>query len=610
MFLKMLKKRLGHNDDGIAMVMVIGVGSVLTLLAVAAVAYTTGSINKASDDEDWNGALAAAYAGVEEYQSMLANDPGYIRYGNPLSTHTKYVDPATPTLVSSVVAPPTANPAFGLGTGGPWAKVPGSAKVTGGAANAFYRYEVNNSKYYSQGTVTLRSTGKVGSTTRTIYADLKQTGFVDYVYFTDKETVDPYDDLSPCNRYFYDTPTRPTSGTVTCTDIQFGAADVIHGDVHSNDRIVIECGATFEGPITTGYKPASASTLNYKKVGTCTQPNFAGGVPPVSVTPTGLPATNSEMKKETRTDLPDTVPNPGCLYTGPTSITFTSDGYMQVISPYTRKTQVSGEPATSGTTPAACGTVGTATGSLGSLAGARVKVPTNNLVFVQNVPGTSTDPNYTAATTVMTNGVASTNSAYLSCKGSDAKNVLGYPKTNEVAPAAINSVPSYGCRNGDLFVKGTMSGALTVSAENYVYITDDVQYNDDEKDVLGLVGQNAIYMWSPVKKTGTSTYGCLDGYCDTDRTVEAALLSVAHTITVQNVAISVPYRGILTIKGSMAQKFRGIVRNNSGYNKDYNYDKRFKYMAPPKFLTPASTTYGVSTWIEIKPVFNASGSYR
>jgi len=606
MFIKMLKKRLGRNEDGIAMIMVIGVGSVLTLLAVAAVAYTTGSISKAGNDEEWNGALAAAYAGVEEYQSLLANDPGYVRYGNPASTHTQYVDPATPTLVSSVVAPPTTNPAFGLGTAGTWAKVPGSAKVAGGAANAFYRYEVNNAKYYSEGTVTLRSTGKVGDSVRTIYADLKQSGFVDYVYFTDIETTDPYSDTSVCARHVWDVPPRDSG----CQEITFLATDVIHGDVHSNDRISITCGATFEGPITTGYKPP-AGGLTYKKSGTCTAPNFAGGIPPVSVTPVPIPPTNAQMKKETRTDLPDVVPNPGCLYTGPTSIVMTNDGYMQIISPYTKKTQVSGEPATSGTTPAACGTPGTAVGSLGSLLGAKVKVPTNNLIFVQNVPSVVGDPNYTATTDTMTNGVATTNAAYLSCRGSDAKNVLGYPKTGETAPAAINSTPSYGCRNGDVFIKGKLNGAVTVSAENYVYVTDDIEYNNDDKDVLGLVGQNAIYVWAPVKKSATnSTYTCLTGYCDTDRTIEAALLSVAHNFTVQNVAIDVPYRGTLTLKGSIAQKYRGIVYNNSGYVKDYNYDKRFKYMAPPKFLTPASTTYGVSTWVEIKPVFKASGAYR
>ena len=37
-----------------------------------------------------------------------------------------------------------------------------------------------------------------------------------------------------------------------------------------------------------------------------------------------MPATKANMIQEMRNDIPAKVPSPGCLYTGPTKITFNS----------------------------------------------------------------------------------------------------------------------------------------------------------------------------------------------------------------------------------------------------------------------------------------------
>jgi hypothetical protein len=70
-------------------------------------------------------------------------------------------------------------------------------------------------------------------------------------------------------------------------------------------------------------------------------------------------------------------------------------------------------------------------------------------------------------------------------------------------------------------------------------------------------------------------------------------------------------RGTLTILGSVAQKFRGAVgtTGGTGYTKNYIYDARFRYTAPPKFLSPVTTTYGVNVWVEISPIFKSNGCY-
>jgi hypothetical protein len=92
-----------------------------------------------------------------------------------------------------------------------------------------------------------------------------------------------------------------------------------------------------------------------------------------------------------------------------------------------------------------------------------------------------------------------------------------------------------------------------------------------------------------------------------NRKIEAAILSVAHTFQVQNY----PYgaRGDLIIFGALAQKFRGTVGvGSNGYTKDYEYDTRFRHIAPPKFLTPTSTTYGVTQVATVPAAFLASGA--
>lgn len=605
---RLLQWRLGaraEGDEGIAMVMIIGVSMVLTLLAVAGVGYALSTTKKARNDQDWSGALAAAYAGVEEYQSRLANDPSYLSFGNPASLFSSAAG-ATVVLPETTGAAP--NPAFSL-TG--WAEVPGSA------GTSHFRYEVDNSDYYTDGTLRLRATGRVGEEVRTVVADLRQKGFIDFLYFTDFETQDPEvsrqtdDTVEECSVYEYH------GRSSDCTIIQFGGFDEIDGPLHTNDTMYI-CGADFLGFTTTSYKPTTG--LRYKKPSGCSpNPYFKeNGIQPDHAELLPMPKTNTELRKETRSDLPVEVPNPGCLYTGPTSIQLESTGKMRVRSPWTRAT------SPNGANNAGCGTPGSS--GLGSSSGQLIDVPLNTVVFVQNVPNVAGDPNYWAPT----------GPGQPSCVSGG--NSLGYPATGE----ATRYTDAYGCRNGDLFIKGVLDGHVTMAAENYIYVTGDIRYANPNEDILGLVGQNAVWVMNPVKvdnvansvsswsvnsylnagydcvQTSYSSYKCtsyeLLGGWAANRRIDAAILSVAHTFMVQNYDKG-GSRGTLTINGAIAQKFRGTVATSgsgggiaTGYAKDYNYDKRLRNTAPPKFLSPAVITYGVTQWTEVDRAFNPDGS--
>ncbi|WP_229733422.1 hypothetical protein [Conyzicola nivalis] len=566
----------------------------MIIMIAASLSITTSGVTRADTDQDRIGAEAAAYAGVAEYQSRLSNDSTYQKFGNPASVFTV----ATGSRVSLPTGALT-NPAFGLSASGSWADVPtGDATVP---PTASFRYEVDNSSYDRSGVVKIRSTGRVGNVTRTVVADLKQEGFINFLFLTDFETADP--DLAGgtnCARYLWATPTRGTD----CDTINFLAVDTFNGPVHSNDQMTV-CGSTFNGAVTS----SSTKRPNYTRPSGCGSARGQFGSGPLYHSVVPMPPTNAEMKKETRNDLSDDVPRPGCLYTGPTTITLLASGKMNVVSPYTKFTRTASTKA-GASKPAECGTPGTASGSLGSVGGAEINVLDYNLIFVQNVPTASSDPNYwgTADPQNFTcNNRGSSSEGWSFGSGST---FTRYPLTNETIPStSASDAPAYGCKDGDAYVKGQLDGALTIAAENYVYVTGNITYVDTAESILGLVGNNAVWVWNPMNGS-TSLIG------DRGRTINAALLSVAHTFMVQNHDKGSSNRGTLTINGAIAQKYRGTVSTSAsgatspstGYAKNYNYDKRLLVTAPPKFLSPVSTTYGVTQFANVPAAFKPDGS--
>jgi len=68
------------GQDGVAMITVMMIVVVLSLLMVAALGYAVQSEPSARRDQDWNAALAAAQAGVDDYLYRLQQDDNYYLY--------------------------------------------------------------------------------------------------------------------------------------------------------------------------------------------------------------------------------------------------------------------------------------------------------------------------------------------------------------------------------------------------------------------------------------------------------------------------------------------------------------------------------------------------
>lgn len=545
------------QEQGFALITVLVSTAALMLLAIAAIAYGIGSESTSRHDQDWNAALAAAEAGVDDYLFRLSENDQYWHY-------------------SASVLPSDGNLAFNG-----WATVPGGASV------AQYHYTPNTSTIGTDGRLRLTSTGRVNGVTRTINVSLRHRSFLDYLYFTDYETVDPAlytgspftaaQAQTYCAKYYYgglgaqrdvsgrtDFTGDSDSNGAYCTDIQFISADTLNGPVHSNDAMLL-CGTPrFLGDVSTSWTGASGKL--YRDGCPTSHPVFANPADPKHLASLTMPPTNSALKAETNSGTG------GCLYTGPTRIRLNSNGTMTVNSPFTKNSN-----------NASCPTNGQ-TGAL----------PSNGVIYVQNVPSTSSDANYTSGCPYTVNS---------------RSHPLGMPIANDVT--------TYGCRNGDAFVEGTLKGQLTIGAENNVVITWHLQYlgGTGGSDLLGLIANNFVEVYHPVNCTSGNSSSCnlnanfpnetARNATFNNANIYAANLSVNHSIRVQNWGAGANL-GTLHLRGILAQRYRGPVGTNSGgsvstgFAKDYVYDQRLKYLSPPKFLDPVASQWEQSTWAEVQ----------
>lgn len=565
------------GDEGYTMLAVLMAFMVVTALALTALATSLNSVGQSRRGQDYRAALAAAQAGVQDYVSRLNTCDTY--WDTPCGD-------STPNLAL---------------TG--WATVPG----TTGTNTARYTQRVlsNPLSSVTPGVVRLEVKGEVNGVERTIVADLAKTAFLKFLYFSDYETFSPsstarmsgfandtfttssnrnygsiipfaarrgitYTVLRPtedqvrrgCEKYYYEgrntfprTVQWVQSGTTRraemwlsgsdavpygvarwqfqCLTINFAGSDTIKGPLHTNDAMILMGATDFQGPTTTSWPTAAEdSTVVVPPPDPSRRwRNNGGPWTPRTTLPAyapvqPMPPTNLNIRR-----LADgALGGSGCLYTGPTSIEFQANGKIRVKSPYTRSTNA--------------GCIGATPGSYTEVDG-----PANGVIYVQDVPASSTDPNYRSDC-----GTA-----------------------NPISEYTQNTGDTYDCMRGDVFVKGTVKGKLTVASAHDVVVVGNVVYDGGlaSRNVLGLVGQNNVAVYHPYD----------DGTRLTNIRIDAAIASVQNSFTVQNYDRGSSL-GDLTVNGVIVQKFRGPVGTSggTGYSKDYNYDTRLTALPPPSFL--------------------------
>jgi len=230
-----------QDDSGFTMLVVIGVMLVSGLLMTAAFTAAEGDMHLTKNDTNAKKAYYAAQAGVSNYQFHLnadfnywsyctggaaAANKGLNLYGStanqalvPGASEEKYAIQLLPASTAPV-ADKKCDPASAVAT-----------MIQSGGANG--------------GTFRIESTGYSGREERTILATFAHTSFLNFLYYTQYETLDPatYEPMKPECEAFRSA--RPAS----CSNIDFVNADVVNGPIHTEDTASICSTPTFgRGP--------------------------------------------------------------------------------------------------------------------------------------------------------------------------------------------------------------------------------------------------------------------------------------------------------------------------------------------------------------------------
>lgn len=574
--------RRSAGDEGMALLAVLAGMLALSLVVMATMAYVVNSQPVTRATQDATAAVQAAQAGVDDYLARLTSCDSY------------WKAPCTGSVPNQAL------------TG--WASVP---STDARADPAEYHVEVLQNPDTVPGLVRLHSTGRIQGRTgvkRSLVVDLRKKSFLDYIYYTDKESSSPLTlvkrfparnnvidppvqgwnairylgmsaaEAGKCGRYWYATSTSTARDTAqqpservqlssnrgatwqdytvsgqSC-EIQFASIDTINGPAHSNDALRIN-GALFKDRITTSWLRGSTPDPNRvaQYEGSGPHPD---GRSPVEAPRVELPPSNAAIRD--RTD-PAKGGQDGCIYTGPTRLVL-RDGRMEVTSPGTRVTNPG------------CGSAG-ATGISRQL----VDLPKNGVVYVQR--------------------------SSQACSA----HPLGFPIAGDLT--------RYDCAAGDAFVQGQLGGRLTVATFNDVTVTEDLTYRNGPSggDSLGLIANDFVQVYHPVRCSVPvpSGFACKDG--DTadidvglrDITINAAILSVKQSFTVQNYDKG-NRLGTLRVLGGIYQAYRGPVGTGggsgggTGYAKQYDFDNRLRSLPPPSFLDPAAAPWEFDGSAEVK----------
>ena len=154
----------------------------------------------------------------------------------------------------------------------------------------------------------------------------------------------------------------------------------------------------------------------------------------------------------------------------------------------------------------------------------------------------------------------------------------------------------YSSLSGNVFIKGTLNGKMTIASKGDIYITDDIVYSNRDNDMLGLIAENYVYI-NHYDNRGRDV-------APKNVIIHAAIFSLNHSFTFERYYRR-PTKGTLTVLGSIGQRYRGPVgtfssgRPVSGYSKDYNYDQRMQFDEPPHFIEPLNTGFYVTNWEEL-----------
>lgn len=560
------RPRPADGEAGFALITAMLMIGVLSILLAAVAQDTIASMALSRHGQDWNAAMGAAEAGASDFTYRVNSQEDY---SYCLALEVQSGAKATSGFCSSPAIPSV-----------PPATAPGWVAEPDNTDNILscYQYSVPaggvalSSSNTATTAILLDVVGKVttGSCTnaaraqRSIRVTLTRNTYLNYGYFTDRETQDPvqysptlssefsgvanaqqyayqycsnyYFALSPDNTALLGTGT-PAGGVATvqstdtrtnhssqtsytnytqnniCTYTKFGGGDTFNGPVHTNDIFSFNGSANFQGKVEVGHDSSGSCTPGY----TATSANtFGRGVlwldaqQLVQGSASAPPTFGSTISCRGSITLPTQnstlltqAQSSGCAYTGITYIYFHSDGTMDVYSP--------GTPAGTAGLSGACPVNGTWNPSASS--------SFNGVIYVQNLSSSTSCTLSTAANAPSTPG-AFGNTLGRIIQDQDLNELENEDVPNATPAtwgATATNAQAYDCHNGDAFVGGTPSGQLTVGTDNNVEVYQNLIYADSTlqsgswvinangSNVVGLEPKGSVQLYHPVSCAGWTT---------------------------------------------------------------------------------------------------------
>jgi Tfp pilus assembly protein PilX len=527
------------REDGISLIITLGVLFVTSLILVGAFAAARSEIHLTSVDTAEKRAYYAAQAGIEDYEYHLTQDGNYLSY---------------------CTEPPSANPALNqAGKTTNKATVPGTegepfpeqyaiqllpaetAPSTNRKCDPNHLVETMlEEKGKATGTFRIESTGYAGGKERTLVATFRNANFVSFVWYTKYETGDPTLYGEPpagetCGQFYGK---RPSS----CNkfDNYFATGESVNGPMHTEDHAGV-CGSPVFGRVATdriefGHAVGADEGYSSESCGASASPTFKGThIPPAEVPSIEPPPGDEELSH---------IVEPAYEYKEKTEIELTGST-MTVIK---HKGAGVGLEETEKNVP----------------------FPPNGVIYVTG--GCSTryspfgpSPTYTADTScgnVYVHGeytealtIASENDIVINGNITTPTNSEGVPTSNAMLGLIANNfVRVYHPVTGSRSAEYTKCGAAE---------------NDKTKDL-------------------------------NEPTVYAAILAVKHAFIVDNFDCGLPALGHLNVYGAVAGLFSngltGVISGSTlihGYGYNANYDDRLQLEEPPHFLNPIQAAWYV-----------------
>jgi Tfp pilus assembly protein PilX len=566
-----LRARLSAQD-GFTMIAVLGVLTAGMALSVAAYTAAGGDVNLSRNDEDQKRAYAAAEAGVQDYFFHLTQDNAYWAHcTTPTPTHPALNQYQASTLRRRAVPGATTSYAIEL--------IPANGRTACDVNDATGSMIIAAGGPMS-GTFSIRSDGWSNGVRRSIVATFRRRSFLDYLYFTDFETSDPAwyvmkSGGKPTRSGVYRSATSRTPASFTPT---VGAPDLLTW--------------------------AAANCPRYWRNGRSSQswPNGTDNAwqrqDPDGTW--GTTSTNSVGCNEIQFVTGDHIDGPfhtndDILICGAPTFGTDANDSIEVSGSGWRQGCGSGGPNILGTwkpfspvlTPPPSST------SLKQIANSSYIFRGKTTIQLNSGSITVTNANLRPTTQTLSypaNGVI-----YVDHDAATGCTVQAYQ------PLAPYNDP-VGCAVA--YVRGSYGSDLTIASAKDIVVNGNIAKSGDR--MLGLIADNFVRVYHPTAPDPSNPddlTDCVNNGSPTDISIEAAMLALQHSFTVDSYFCGAPL-GRLSVIGTIAQKFRGPVGTGSGatistgYFKGYQYDDRLRLREPPHFLDPVQASWRIQRYAE------------